>query len=142
MIYCVTLMRILQAEQSSWTHYNFKASLYSQGVSRLAQVMAFDANTLQRVFSVVTYPAPCTRQLLDGERPAPGTAVPLALWALAGWHMPQTRSVVGIPLTALRCHAGACAAQALSEVNASGLHSNTICYLSAHAAARCQMSCQ
>ncbi len=41
--------------------------------------MAFDANTLQRVFSVVTYPAPCTRQLLDGERPAPGTAVPLAL---------------------------------------------------------------
>ena len=45
----------------------------------LAQVMAFDANTLQRVFSVVTYPAPCTRQLLDGERPAPGTAVPLAL---------------------------------------------------------------
>ena len=41
--------------------------------------MALDANTLQRVFSVVTYPAPCTRQLLDGERPAPGTAVPLAL---------------------------------------------------------------
>jgi len=43
------------------------------------QVMAFDASTLQRTFSVVTYPAPCTRQLVDGERPAPGTAVPLAL---------------------------------------------------------------
>ncbi|EIE22763.1 hypothetical protein COCSUDRAFT_63899 [Coccomyxa subellipsoidea C-169] len=45
----------------------------------LASVMAFDASTLQRTFSVVTYPAPCTRQLVDGERPAPGTAVPLAL---------------------------------------------------------------
>ncbi|CAL8470762.1 g10304 [Coccomyxa elongata] len=44
-----------------------------------AQVMAFDASTLQRTFSVVTYPAPCTRQLVDGERPAPGTAVPIAL---------------------------------------------------------------
>jgi hypothetical protein len=41
--------------------------------------MAFDASTLQRAFSVVTYPAPCTRQLVEGERPAPGTAVPLAL---------------------------------------------------------------
>ncbi len=45
----------------------------------MMQVMAFDASTLQRTFSVVTYPAPCTRQLVDGERPAPGTAVPLAL---------------------------------------------------------------
>ena len=55
-------------------------SLINEGEGcALAQVMAFDANMLQRVFSVVTYPAPCTRQLLDGERPAPGTAVPLAL---------------------------------------------------------------
>lgn len=49
------------------------------GIAFPAQVMAFDAGTLQRAFSVVTYPAPCTRQLLEGERPAPGTAVPLAL---------------------------------------------------------------
>ena len=43
--------------------------------------MAFDASSLQRAFSVVTYPAPCTRQLLEGARAAPGTAVPLALGA-------------------------------------------------------------
>jgi hypothetical protein len=44
-----------------------------------AQIHAFDSSTLERVLTAVTYPAPCTKQLMLAETCNAGTAVPLAL---------------------------------------------------------------
>jgi hypothetical protein len=43
------------------------------------QIFGYDAVTLQCTMSSLTYPAPCTKHLMQGEVCFEGTAVPLAL---------------------------------------------------------------
>eukprot|EP00884_Botryococcus_braunii_P017551 jgi/Botrbrau1/447/Bobra.110_2s0094.2 len=65
-----------------------------------AQILVHDAVSLECIWSHVTYPAPCTMQLLHGEVLHAGTAVPLALgprWLAFASNIAHTSAGCAVP---------------------------------------------